>query len=70
MRAANILLAANQPQNAGQATNASQQLLGLPGLGTDLEDDLQRQLAERRKQIIGDTPSKYGAVTALFGTAQ
>lgn len=65
MAAANILLAANQPQGIGQALNASQSLgLGVPG--QVLKNDLQDQIAERRK-ALDLKPLAFGAASVLFG---
>lgn len=63
------MLAANQPQTPnGTALNASA-MLGLPGLGNNLQDDLENQIRQRRKQLLpGPHDSTlYGASSALFG---
>lgn len=70
MAASNILLGAVQPQGlgaVGKAMNASSMLLGLGGAGNDLQDQLARQIEERRKKIIGNTPDRFGAVQSLLG---
>ncbi len=64
-----------QPQSPnGVAVNASM-MLGLPGLGNNLQDQLSQQDAERKKKLLAgtqDNPVKYGsdllgASGSLFG---
>lgn len=70
MSAANILLGANQPQgmSTGMAANASA-MLGLGAPGANLQDQLQDQIAARRK-AIGVGSGGFGANMALFGTTK
>lgn len=64
--AANVLLAANQPQGLGglgQSINASQ-MLGLGAPGGALKDQLTDQIKQRRASL---DLKQYGAASALFG---
>lgn len=79
MRITNILLGANQPQGlgavgkAGHAVNASQMLLGSGGMGSTLEDERDRQVAERRKGISQDrtaVATLFNGVTTMRQTAR
>lgn len=73
------MLKANMPQTPnGTALNASM-MLGLPGLGNDLQDQMKDQVAELRKKqgLSGiNNPTAYGAGDLLnasgsiFGTTR
>lgn len=68
---ANSMLKSVQPQTPnGTALNASA-MLGLPGLGNNLQDDMDQQLEERRKKGLADAtgmdPMQYGAASQIFG---
>lgn len=65
---ASSMLAANQPQTPnGTALNASA-MLGLPGLGNNLQDDLNEELKKRRAAAGMDDPTATG--TGGLGAAQ
>jgi hypothetical protein len=61
---ASSMLAANQPQTPnGVALNASA-MLGLPGLGNNLQDDMKDQMDERKKKLLvigNDQPGPRGS---------
>jgi hypothetical protein len=68
-------LGAIQPQSPkGTAVNASM-MLGLPGLGNNLQDQMSQQDSERKKKLLAgtqDNPVEYGntllgASGSLFG---
>jgi hypothetical protein len=72
---ANSMLKANQTQTPnGTAVNASM-ALGLPGLGSNLQDQLSEQDEARKKKLLAgtqDNPVQYGsdllgASGTLFG---
>jgi hypothetical protein len=72
---AKSMLGANQPQSPrGTAVNASM-MLGLPGLGNNVQDQLSEQQSERKKKLLAgtqDNPVQYGntllgASGTLFG---
>lgn len=64
---ASSMLKANQPQTPnGTAVNASS-ILGLPGLGNNLQDDLEDEVTKQRKQKLLDAPSPdFSAASMLF----
>lgn len=66
------MLKSVQPQTPnGTALNASA-MLGLPGLGNNLQDDVSQQLEERRKKGLADAtgldPMSFGASSEIFGS--
>lgn len=62
------MLKANQTQTPnGTALNASA-MLGLPGLGNNLQDDLNEELKKRRQAAGMDDPTQAG--TGGLGAAQ
>lgn len=72
---ASSMLGAVGPQSPkGVAVNASM-MLGLPGLGNNVQDQLKQQDEERKKKLLAgtqDNPVKYGsdlmgASGSLFG---
>lgn len=67
---ANSMLLANQPQTPnGTALNASQ-MLGLPGLGNNLQDQASAEEFAKRRKMIALTegnPAMYGASDMLLG---
>lgn len=68
---ASSMLGANQPQTpSGTALNASQMLLGLPGLGTNLQDQSSAEEFARRRKMLALTDGNgamYGAADMLLG---
>lgn len=67
-----------QPQTPnGVAVNASM-MLGLPGLGNNVQDQLKQQEEDRKKKLLSATqekPGEYGnallgASSTLFGSAR
>lgn len=67
---ANSMLGANTPQNSpGVALNASQ-MLGLPGLGNNLQDQASNEEFAKRRKMLSLTDGNaamYGAADMLLG---
>lgn len=68
------MLGANQTQTPnGTALNASA-MLGLPGLGNNLQDDLAEELKKRRQDPSLANPGSFGAqlsaANMIFGSAK
>lgn len=70
---ASSMLGANQPQTpSGVAMNASQ-MLGLPGLGNNLQDQASNEEFAKRRKMLALTegnPAMYGAADMLLGKGQ
>jgi hypothetical protein len=69
---ASSMLGANSPQMpSGTAMNASQ-MLGLPGLGNNLQDQASAEEFAKRRKLMGLTEgneAQYGAADMLLGRA-
>ena len=64
------MLAANQPQTPNGTSLDASAMLGLGGLGSDLKEQTQQEIDDRRRKALqGDffAPAQYGAATAIFG---
>ena len=64
------MLAANQPQTPNGTSLDASAMLGLGGLGSDLKEQTQQEIDDRRRKMLaGDfaSPAQYGAATAIFG---
>lgn len=67
---ATSMLKANQTQTPnGTALNASA-MLGLPGMGNNLQDDLADELKKRKQDQALANPNSYGAGVLLGAAGQ